>query len=227
MKTFLSSLAVLSTILFSVITANAQQWMIGLRAGTNLANETNNTDLLPNYTYAIRPGFLGGGQVDYWFDKMWAISADVLFDQKGVIQSVNEDPGTPGALTGTFHVVLNYLEIPILLKASFGISNFRPYVFAGPSFGMFLSGSNTANWSNPNTPYNGKMTIPDSAVKSTDIAAVLGAGVSLMLGSGQMVFVDASYAYGLVNINNLNDPSNETINSRDIRIAAGILFPLD
>lgn len=225
MKKLLITLAVLSFVILSALKADAQHHLyLGARVGTNLANQSY--DSLPSgASLGIHTGFLAGAQMDYWFDDMWALSAQVLYDQKGTHEDIS-DPALPG-LTGTADLVFNYLEIPILLKVSFGTGDVRPYVFAGPSFGIFLSGNDKISSTYQGHSMDTTILVPDSTVKSPDIAAVFGAGVSLKLSSGQMLFFDAAYALGLVNIAKPPPGDNTTVKSRDIRLAVGILFPLD
>jgi Outer membrane protein beta-barrel domain len=225
MKKLLISLAILSFVTLSAMNADAQHSYLGVRVGANLANQSY--DSLPSGTsLGIHTGFLAGGQFDYWFDDMWALSAQVLYDQKGAHEAINESVEGFSA-TGTEDVNFNYLEIPILLKVSFGSGDIRPYVFAGPSFGIFLSGSGKISSSYQGTTMDTTISVPDSSVKSPDISAVFGAGVSLKLSSGPMLFFDAAYALGLVNIAKTQPGDNTTVKSRDIRLAVGILFPLD
>ncbi|MFI5201734.1 MAG: porin family protein [Candidatus Kapaibacterium sp.] len=219
----------MSLITFTPQTADAQQSNQGARIGANLANESY--DSLPSgASIGMHTGFLAGGQFDYWFDDMWALSAQVLYDQKGAHEDFNESV-SGFAATGTDDVTFNYLEIPILLKVSFGTGDFRPYVFAGPSFGIFLSGSgkvhSSSTFGGQTVTSDTTISVPDSEVKSPDIAAVFGAGVSLKLSSGSMLFFDAAYALGLTNIAKPPPGDNTVVKSRDIRLAVGILFPLD
>jgi hypothetical protein len=62
--------------------------------------------------------------------------------------------------------------------------------------------------------------------KAFDVSIVSGGGVELTLGSDDILFVDAAYAYGITNIAQNSNPLL-WVKSRDIRLAAGILFPLD
>jgi len=74
-------------------------------------------------------------------------------------------------------------------------------------------------------------------VKPLDFSAALGAGLSLKAPSGQMIFIDCSYAFGITVIAKENvygalgsyygNPQQTSIQSRDIRFAFGMLFPLD
>jgi hypothetical protein len=219
------SIAILIVITLSGLNANAQKLYIGARIGANLANESlqlNNNYYSPIPTYSSRTGFLGGGQVDFWFNNFFAISAQVLYDQKGTQQS---------SALNTDDVILNYFEIPILLKASMGIGNFYPYVCAGPSVGLFLSGSEkfsgTYTTENSPSPQTGDTTfaIDRSTMNTLDVSADIGAGVSFKMPSGVMLFLEATDAIGLVNI--ANSYGESVVKSQDIRLAAGILFPLN
>lgn len=225
MKGILGSLSILSIITCSALNVNAQQMYLGARIGANLANQTTES-LFSGTSLGISPGLLIGSQFDYWFDSSEALCAQILYYQRGAKESFGES-GTDFSDFGTNELMFNYLEIPIFVKVTFGTGNIRPYIFAGPSIGFFLSGSqrinSTISVNGNSTTTDSTKSVADSTVKSPDISAVFGAGISVMLSSGQILFLDAGYALGLVNI---YDGSNTT-NSRDIRIAAGILFPLN
>ncbi len=215
---------------FSAFSAGAQEMLLGARIGANLANESR--DSVPSgFSNASNAGILAGLQFDYWFSDMWGLSAQALYDQKGTDENVNQTAGIVST-SASDNITLNYLEIPILLKLRFGTGRIRPYVFAGPSFGFFLSGSDTRESSSSGgviIPTNSDTTIsiPSSSVKTLDISGVFGAGLSIKLNSGHLLFLDAAYALGLVDIFNTQNGSNTMAESRDIRIAAGILFPLN
>lgn len=224
MKILLCSLAVLSFITLSAMSADAQHMYLGAKVGANLANESE--DSLPTgYSLSIHPGFLAGAQFEYWFDDMWSLGAQVLYDQKGARENINGFSDLGG--TGTADLVINYLEVPILVKATFGTGNFRPYVFAGPSIGKYLSNKIhlTATFQGQTTDTT--LSGADSVFNSIDFSAVFGAGVSYKLSSGPILFLDAAYALGLVNVAHTEPGDNTVVKSRDIRIAVGILFPLD
>ncbi len=227
MKKLLWSFGVLYGVSFFALLANAQQLMIGARIGSNLAN----VSLIPNSenenitSTSINAGFLGGGQIDYCFNDMWALSLQVLYDQKGSQKQFNNSyPGISTEVV-TREETLNYLEIPLVIKANLGNGNMRPYVFVGPSAGIFLSATERYNATVTQGGQSTSQSISgnDIAVEeATDISVIFGAGISQKLNSGQTIFIDAAYAYGLIHI--FEDDAFST--SRDIRLAAGILFPL-
>jgi opacity protein-like surface antigen len=219
MKKLLFTLAVLSFVTFSARNADAQQLMIGGRVGLNIGNASFSPSLESGISTSANTGLLIGGQLDNWFNDMWAISVQLLYVQKGVGLSASGNGETISVSDA-----VNYIEIPILAKVAFGSGAIKPYLFAGPSIGIMVSASTTEN---------GTSTSDDSDFNSIDLAALVGAGVSFKIDGGPSIFVDAGYAIGLINIasnnsdNTVSPGVQQTIKTNDIRIAAGVMFPLN
>jgi hypothetical protein len=214
--------------------SSAQQMMIGARGGLNFANEAY-TNLPNGESISGRTLMLVGGQFDCWLNRSWAISLQVLYDQKGANSSMNEGVYPPA--TAAWNA--SYFEIPLLAKVSFGGGVVRPYIFVGPSVGFLLSNNEKFQFYSGGTSIpNGLGTfgrlvdtmanITDSTAK-IDLSIVAGAGISFTFDSGMQLFLDASYAYGLNNIDDYSWDKDYGISvySRDIRLAAGVLFPLN
>ncbi len=229
---------------------------LGVRVGADLASETDGVSALEIKSYpsivsgkhkpyplSVTPvgnqidlpehqplafGFLGGIQLDYDLDNIWILSFGLLYDQKGAEVNYSYEPPVGGVDQDMLNVTLNYLEVPILVKTKFGSGNVLPYVFAGPSFGILLSGEEThrpviQNESGFNTSlYQHNW---------PSISAIAGAGLSIQIGNGSSISLDAAYALGLTNdsFGQVGIPGYTLYSaaSRDIRIAAGILFPVD
>ncbi|MFI5201731.1 MAG: porin family protein [Candidatus Kapaibacterium sp.] len=236
MKKILCSLAVLSFLAFSALNADAQHLYLGARVGTNLGNQSYNS-LPSGFSNAINSGLLVGAEVDIPFGKTWYLSIQALYDQKGTNQNLDhavfttEDSPEPIIGSGTSTINFNYFEVPVLIKAMCGSSAIRPYFFAGPSFGIFLNGSQSTIVTSTSNGANETITkyesISTSSVRSPDISAVGGAGIAFIFSSNTMFFADVSYAYGVTNVADIQSIDNTVIKSRDIRLGAGILFPLD
>jgi len=196
--------------------------MIGVRGGLGIIGESVSPPF-SGLALGTRAGFLGGGQLDYWMNDQWALSVQLLYDQKGAsLSGVNES-----GLTETDDLALGYIEIPILAKVAFGTSNVRPYLFVGPSLGFLVSASTHQ------VVTSGGATVSDATFDETntfntvDLSLLFGAGASYQLSGGIQLFLDAGYALGILNTEkNASTGTSETINSRDIRIAAGAMFPL-
>jgi hypothetical protein len=224
----------------SVGMSHAQTMMIGVRAGVNLANEAY-TNLPTGESISGRTLMLAGGQFDYWFSHSWAMSLQFLYNQKGahadaeMTNYIFVGPTIQG--TSTADWTTSYLEIPLLAKFSFGNGAVRPYVFEGPSIGFLLSNVEKLHFIQGNSIPNGvgiiyttdtTANISDSTAR-IDFSIVAGAGILLTLGSGMQLFLDASYAFGLNNTDGYSwdKAYGISVYSRDIRIAAGVLFPIN
>ncbi len=216
----------------AVPTAHAQHAMLGIRGGVNLANELWSS---PNYNYGPsisgRTLMLLGGEFDNWFNTSWGWSIQVLYDQKGAHNNMGNYPDyrpangpVPPEYNGQADWTTSYLEIPLLITYRYGSGTVHPYVFAGPSLGFQLSNIERLRGTNLYN-LNGQMvyyTVDTSANITTytspiDLSIVGGVGIALQLSTGQELFLDAAYAFGVLNTDNY---------SGDIRLAAGILFPL-
>jgi hypothetical protein len=222
-------------ILTAASTAHAQQMMAGVRWGVNFANEHYST-LPPIENISGRTLGFAGGEFDYRVNNLFGLSIQLLYDQKGARADMVVSNGPPGYY-GTADWTTNYLDVPLLLKLSYGSGDIRPYIFAGPSVGFLLSNTETLQTSGTYSIPNGfgaKYRIDTTAnisdfMEPIDISIVAGAGIALTLPTGQKLFVDAAYAYGLTNSDNYSwdNDAGIYVYSRDIRLAAGILFPLN
>lgn len=196
---------------------------VGVRGGLTVAGE----DITPpfsEFTLGTRTGFLLGGQLDYWFAPAWALSVQALYDQKGATLTSGN---AASAQTETDELSLGYLEVPILAKVALGSSNFRPYLFAGPSIGFLLSANTHQTVTQYGVVTTDQTTDETNTFNTIDASLLFGAGVSYQLTNGPQLMLDAGYALGLLNVEkNANTGTSETIGSRDIRVAAAAMWPL-
>jgi len=204
-----------------------QQKYVGFVLGANFANES--LDSLPDGIPSHRTGILAGLQIERWFSPQWGLGMQIIYAQEGR----NEDLNGPGrgifygfARKGSVNIEANYLDVPSFLKKTIFENNVvHTYAFAGPVVGFFLSGSVHQNIliSGPGiTSFENDTTFALPA-SSLDFSVLFGLGVSVKLDSGQMLFLDASYWYGLTNIFESYGGATYT---RDLRLTAGILFPI-
>ncbi len=196
--------------------------LIGLRGGLGVANEA--TPAYTNFTVSSRTGFMVGGQLDYWFTPSWAVSVQALYNQKGdFLTGTSPDNGLPE----TDDFALSYLEVPVLAKVALSTSEVKPYLFAGPSVGFLLSATDHQIQTYNGVTYSDQTADVSTGYNSVDLSLLFGAGISYQLSSGMQIMADAGYALGLINVENTtNTGVNETLESRDIRIAASVMFPL-
>jgi len=112
---FLSILFVLFTIPFLTKPAMAQRMgvrtampsstYVGVRGGLGIDGESIDPPF-SDFTLSTHTGFLLGGQLDYWMTDQWALSVQLLYDQKGA--SLTSAPNS--FQTETDNLKLNYIE---------------------------------------------------------------------------------------------------------------------
>ncbi len=202
------------------------QFDIGARIGANISNYQFSTTPT-NTTTSASTGILGGLQIDYWFNTMWAFNAQLLYIQKGSkFTSVATDQGPSSSGT----VSANYVEIPLTAKLRFGDDGtVRVYATAGPTIGFLLSANANSSLSGgssrPCTPIVRQSSDVKDQFTSTDFGILGGVGLDILVSNSMTIFGEAAYRFGFANINNTTG-STDTENTRDIRLSAGIVWTL-
>ncbi|MFN2603707.1 MAG: porin family protein [Gemmatimonadaceae bacterium] len=195
---------------------------IGVMAGVNYSKVSQDPES-SDVSFEYKPGFVGGVflgiQVNDWF----SIEPEVLFSQKG---SKVKGKGNNSALEGS--VRINYIEIPVLAKFWFPVSNpgVKPFIFGGPEVefkvsctaeGAILAVTGSEDCDKTDNEIN---------LKSTDFGVTGGAGVQFRAG-GQDLRVDARYTFGLTDINDSSAASdNREIKNRAFAVTVGLGWPL-
>ncbi len=108
---------------------------------------------------------------------------------------------------------LDYLEIPLLLKAKFGAIGSHAYVFGGPSLGINLSSE-------------GEFGIVDVEVEPAPMVFSAEVGIGGGFQVAQYVFLnaDARYSHGFTNALEEDAGDIESWMNRDFRFMFGVLF---
>jgi hypothetical protein len=139
----------------------------------------------------------------------------------------------PAKIEATF--TADYLDIPVLLKASFGDGPVKPYLLAGATI-AFLLGDTKLEMDKVIVTIDGRdeditSEIPSDEreekveTKSTDFILNFGGGVLIPLGQVN-IFIEGQYNLGLTDVNDEPDDITE-IKTTGIQIKAGVLFPLN
>jgi len=142
--------------------ALAQGLSFGLKGGINLSSASGDWA----QGAESRSGIAGGGFITLGLLPSFAIQPEILYSQKGYKLS-GDAAGVPWV--GEYRI--NYVEVPVLAKFSFGVL-VKPYIVAGPYYATKISGS----WKETvgDTTTTGTM----DYVKNSDLGFVLGAGIS-------------------------------------------------
>ena len=189
MKKIKLFIIVLSAFYFSNLNA---QIMIGPKLGLNLASWSNVT--LSNGDKKVPVmGINIGGVCNFSVNKMFSLQPELLYSGKG-----------NNIKNGSYYdkEYINYLEIPILAKVSFGKDDFKGFVNLGPYFGYLMGGKD--KWNTPvvmgvggsgsqsidftkTTTDNLDGTSYTEQQNRLDIGLALGAGVIYKLGPGSLM----------------------------------------
>jgi hypothetical protein len=191
-------MAVLITAILSVTAAGwAAGLGIGLKGGLNIANLTG-SDLLQGNNIAdetknSRLGVIIGVFVAFNISDMLAIQPEFLYTQKGGKYEGTLAQGAGEAFTS--EIKLDYLEIPILLKASLlpNAAVIQPNLYFGPAFALKLKAE--AETSQGEGEIYAE--VPEGGnVKSNDYGLVFGGGLDFNL-KGPEIGIEARYTLGL------------------------------
>jgi len=159
----MKKLLVLAALLGLGSLALAQGLSFGVKGGLNLSSA--------NGKWAqgaeSRSGIAAGGYLTLGLLPSIALQPEILYSQKGWKAS-----GLASNIPWTGEYRVNYLEIPLLAKYTFGLL-VKPFVLAGPYFATRMG--TTWKETEGGTTTTGSM---DDYIKTTDLGFVLGAGVS-------------------------------------------------
>lgn len=185
------------------------QISIGPKAGINLANVGG--DGTDGFDTKSIVGLQFGAAAEISVNEMIAVQPELLYFQKGT--SIDF-----GSFGGEVDQVLNYLEIPVLLKLKFGQEG-GPKFFGtvGPSFGFGLNGKLKSDAGDEDIDFD------DDEIKKLDISASIGAGAEFAAGPGNL-FIDVRYLLGLSTTD--DSEFDADIKNRGIGIGVGYLIPI-
>jgi opacity protein-like surface antigen len=206
------------------------QVKLGFQLGANF-------DTHPNFTSDYNPygrfvskseggtKFWGSMLVEFKISDMFYIQPEFNFLTKGAkIDFMYHNPEIVDTDGRTRYTVNYSYEIPINILAKFNISNFTPFIFAGPSF-SFLS---EAKLTSPEFGLDNDIDVSNSFTKN-EFSINFGGGVEFPLSKSIDLFVMARYSLGITNIINnksLLYHNLEKINIRGLAFATGIKFSI-
>ncbi len=230
MKTSKSIYLALLAILFS--TNIIAQHNIGFRTGFNLATmRTSISGDLAEYAGMSHEIF---GTVGLLYkanlDENWAISTGLNYARRGAQTKLNQDLEL---FDKTFNIgvklvhKMDYLEVPVLFEYRIkDAKSVSPYLFAGANFGYELNYNMhfKSHIIIDISLYEYNVDLTNNRFNRFDIAGVVGAGVYVPLGTGNLNF-DIRYLHGFTDIvkNTIVDLG---LQHRNVRIGAAYYYPL-
>jgi hypothetical protein len=168
---------------------------VGVKAGASFGDVSNN-GVLPG-DVGRRSGFTIG--VSAFTPGPLGIGLEAFFSQRGV-----------SSQAGANSRELEYLDLPLLVRASIPLPGVAPYAFAGPQISYELA----CNAGDGDCPGGDRPLWPK--------AGVIGAGVAF--GASTTISVEARYIYGLQDLNLETVTSQESYRERSFVVLAGIAF---
>jgi hypothetical protein len=176
-------------------------------------------------------GLILGVGLNFQVSELLSVQPELQFVQKGF--RVDESFSFDG-MTEKYEasISMNYIEIPVLVKTTFGSDNFKFFLNAGPSIGIGLGGKSKIDYSYSDGVSNfsgsstGKVKFgdePDS--NEEDLYFDNRMDLGLQLGGGfliaKKVMVDIRYGLGLSNL-----VEDEGSKNRVIQFTVGVPFPM-
>ena len=167
-----SVFAFLSVFLLALQTSHAQV-RIGIQGGLSVPELSGgNNEVSQGYTSRLAPNF--GITAEFGITNHFSVQPEINFDgqggQRNGMQPITSTDLPPMPSGGYYYAnfknmsILNYIEIPVLAKYTFGVSGLRLNVNAGPYVGFLLNATQkTSGTSSIYVDKNGTpLVMPDS-----------------------------------------------------------------
>jgi len=168
----------------------------GIKGGFSYGDVTNR-GFLPG-ALKDRTGFAAG--VGLSSTALLGFGAEALYAQRGVVSNTSGDSWK-----------LNYIDVPVYVRAGLPLIGVSPFAYAGPQFSFEVSCSSGSGSG-----------CPGSGRSKTGYAAVLGAGARL--GALNGVTLEGRYIYGLNDLKLSTVTSAQSYKTRSLLILAGWSF---
>lgn len=230
MKKF-SIVFLILTIIFFISPVMAQNHQIGPLVGLNLASvDVDIKDEEEDIGTSTRTGFIFGGSFYLSLSSNIGLQFEPTYIQKGSkVEVKGMENGVDIKLEQTLKA--NYIDIPILFKASFGQVSTKPYLLAGVNIALKAGDAKvevdkvTIDGQDVTSEILSDEWEDELQTKSIDFGLNFGVGILIPIGSNQF-FIEGQYNIGLKNIYDDEDPDVNDVKTKGIQIKAGIFFPL-
>lgn len=207
--------------------SNAQTF--GLKAGYNLPFMVieKSDAALPYQTYSVsttlKNGYHFGGTVEFPVYKIFSLETGLIFSNTGYLQS-HEETIWPKPLKVTDTYNLGFLNIPLVVKASFSAGSINLYGSAGGYFGLGLAGSIRTEALYGDTTESEKRSIKWGSEQGVDDVKKFDYGLTFGAGAKVKSFqVGLFYNLGLANLSPASK-AGSNINNSVLGVSVGYVF---
>ena len=200
--------------------------IFGVRGGLNLSNMLmKDKDYDFSEDFKIKPGFMIGPTADFSISSVLSIETGLLLSTKGYKHSYKGTYYKGGSYESNTKLNLLYLDIPIIMKGNYSISE-QTYLFlaAGPYIGIGLTGKiKSESISNGEKETDSRdmewgSDKENDFLKRLDYGLNFGAGVEF-----NSIQIALSYGLGLANISTYTD-DDVKIKNRVLQFSLGYRF---
>lgn len=154
-----------------------------------------------------RIGVIGGAYIGIRVNELFSVQPEMLFAQKGTTLDV-----TFRGVTVESSIDIDYLEIPVLGAFSFQPQQrVRPFVFAGPAFGIRLRAEAEVAGQ--------ELEGFDEGIRNWEAGLVFGGGVEI-----SRLSVEARYNVGLTDLSEEREPGDPELKNRAFSVLVGVRF---
>jgi hypothetical protein len=177
-------------------------------AGPVVGAEFSNADVDDHGNSDGRTGLAVGLRTEFGVTSPYSLLIEPMYVQKGArfeILGVSSEGN------------LDYLEIPVLLKAKFGAMKTHGYAFAGPSFGIKMNAD--GKFGN----FTGDF---DEETSSMVVSGDIGVGAGFQVQKFVYLNADVRYSHGFMDALDNQVADIDSWHSRDIRLLGGVLIHL-
>lgn len=191
-------------------TAEAQTVSFGPRVGVNFAtlravDAENEYRKHFNEALEYTTGAQFGAVVNFEVSDILSVQPEILYSQRGykANPAFYENSSNGSASVNSR---MNFLEVPVLAKLSFGGESIKGFVTAGPSASYFMNGKMkyTFDGKEEEEDYEFNDYVGGTKANRLDVSANVGAGIAFALGAGALN-LDVRYGLGLSDISKYED----------------------
>lgn len=198
------------------VTAEAQTVSFGPRVGVNFATlrvVDAEDEYRKHFNDALdyTTGAQFGAVVNFEVSEILSVQPEILYSQRGYqANPVFHENSSNGS--ASVNSRMNFLEVPVLAKFSFGVESIKGFVTAGPSVSYFMNGKMKYAFDGKEEEEDYEFNDYVNGIKANrlDIGANVGAGMAFALGTGALN-LDVRYGLGLSDISKYeaNRPSDK------------------
>jgi len=216
----LASLATVCAALFLSPLSLSGQISLGFQGGLSLATlGGSDADLETGDEKSYRKGLSVGAFLAVPLSDQLSLQPELLYAQKGMILTDTE-VGIEEEVELTLR--LNYIEVPLLLRINVPTEgNIAPHFLVGPAIGF--KASCELGVEEDGESFDVDCDEAEGDTKSIDFGGVIGAGVGIVVGPGEIV-LGARYTLGLMSIDDSGEDLD--IKNRTFSFLAGYSFPV-